>query len=317
MSTRKLESSSSSVYSAIPMEWLNYHHLLYFWSIAKHGTIAKACEELQLAQPTISAQLRVFEDRLGEKLFLRKGRHLVLTEIGRVVFKHAEDIFSIGQDLMNTVKGRGSGRALRLTVGIVDVVPKLLATRLLASTFLQFPAVRLVCWEDKLDRLLADLAIHGLDLVIADTPAPPTIKVQAYNHLMGESGVTFFASAKLAARYRRTFPQSLNGAPILLPTSNTMLRRLLDDWLTRNDLTPTVIGEFQDSATLKAFGQTGHGLFPGSTAMEKEICRQYQVQVVRRVDSIKQKFYAITVDRRMKHPAVMTLFDTARREVLS
>ncbi|MFO0699596.1 MAG: transcriptional activator NhaR [Nitrospira sp.] len=299
------------------MEWLNYHHLLYFWSIAKHGTIAKACEELQLAQPTISAQLRVFEDRLGEKLFLRKGRHLVLTEIGRVVFKHAEDIFSIGQDLMNTVKGRGSGRAMRLTVGIVDVVPKLLATRLLESTFRQFPTIRLVCWEDKLDRLLADLAIHGLDLVIADTPAPPTIKVQAYNHFMGESGVTFFASAKLAARYRRNFPQSLNGAPILLPTSNTMLRRLLDDWLTRHDLTPTVIGEFQDSATLKAFGQTGHGLFPGSTAMEKEICRQYQVQVVRRVDSIRQKFYAITVERRMKHPVVMTLFDTARREVLS
>lgn len=299
------------------MEWLNYHHLLYFWSVAKHGTIAKACEELQLAQPTISAQLRVFEDRLGEKLFLRKGRHLVLTEIGRVVFKHAEDIFSIGQDLMNTVKGRGGGRSARLTVGIVDVVPKLLATRLLESTFRQFPAVRLVCWEDKLDRLLADLAIHGLDLVIADTPAPPTIKVQAYNHLMGESGVTFFASAKLAARYRRNFPQSLNGASMLLPTSNTMLRRLLDDWLTSHDLTPTVIGEFQDSATLKAFGQTGHGLFPGSTVMEKEICRQYQVQVVRRVDTIKQKFYAITVERRLKHPVVMTLFDTARREILT
>ncbi len=299
------------------MEWLNYHHLLYFWSIAKHGTIAKACEELQLAQPTISAQLRVFEDRLGEKLFLRKGRHLVLTEMGRVVFKHAEDIFSIGQDLMNTVKGRGSGRALRLTVGIVDVVPKLLATRLLESTFRQFPTVRLVCWEDKLDRLLADLAIHGLDLVIADTPAPPTIKVQTYNYLMGESGVTFFASAKLAARHRRNFPQSLNGAPILLPTSNTMLRRSLDDWLKGHDLIPTVIGEFQDSATLKAFGQHGHGLFPGSTAMEKEICRQYQVQVVRRVDAIKQKFYAITVERRMKHPVVMALFDTARREILA
>jgi len=240
-----------------------------------------------------------------------------MTEMGRVVFKHAEDIFSIGQDLMNTVRGRGSSRALRLTVGIVDVVPKLLATKLLESTFRQFPSMRLVCWEDKLDRLLADLAIHGLDMVIADTPAPPTIKVQAYNHLMGESGITFFASAKLAARYRRNFPQALNGAPILLPTSNTMLRRLLDDWLTRHDLMPTIIGEFQDSATLKAFGQTGHGVFPGSTAMEKEICRQYQVEVVRRIDSVKQKFYAITVERRLKHPVVMALFDAARREILS
>ncbi|OQW30567.1 MAG: LysR family transcriptional regulator [Nitrospira sp. SG-bin1] len=298
------------------MEWLNYHHLLYFWSVAKHGTIAKACEELQLAQPTISAQLRVFEDRLGEQLFLREGRHLVLTEMGRIIFKHAEDIFSIGQDLMNTVKGRGSGRAVRLTVGIVDVVPKLLATRLLESTFRRFPGVRLVCWEDKLDQLLADLAIHGLDLVIADTPAPPTIKVQAYNHLLGESGITFFARSPLAARYRRNFPQCLNGAPLLLPTSNTMLRRSLDDWLRRQDLMPTVIGEFEDSATLKAFGQEGHGLFPGSTAMEKEICRQYQVQVVRRVDSVKQKFYAITVERRLKHPVVVALFDMARREVL-
>lgn len=299
------------------MEWLNYHHLLYFWSVAKNGTVAKACEELRLAQPTISKQIGLLEDTLGEKLFTRSGRHLVLTEMGRIVFKHAEDIFSIGQDLMNTVKGRASGSSIRLNVGIVDVVPKLLATRLLDVAVRQSPAVRLICWEDKLDQLLADLAIHSLDLVIADMPAPPTIKVQAYNHLLGESGVTFFARSKLAARYRRNFPRSLHGAPILLPTSNTVLRRLLNDWLTRQELVPTIIGEFEDSATLKAFGQEGHGLFPGSTAMEKEICRQYQVQVVRQVDSVRQRFYAITVERRVKHPVVMALFDAARREVLS
>lgn len=177
--------------------------------------------------------------------------------------------------------------------------------------------MRLICWEDKLDHLLADLAIHELDVVIADTPAPPTIKVQAYNHLLGESQITFFASAKLAGRYRRNFPRSLHGAPILLPTSNTMLRRLLDDWFTSQELVPTVIGEFEDSATLKAFGQAGHGLFPGSTVMEKEICRQYRVQVVRRVDAVRQKFYAISVERRLKHPVVMALFNTARQEVLS
>ncbi|MDH4085535.1 MAG: transcriptional activator NhaR [Nitrospira sp.] len=299
------------------MEWLNYHHLLYFWSVAKHGTVAKACEELRLAQPTISKQIGLLEKTLGEKLFTRSGRHLVLTEMGGIVFKHAEDIFSIGQDLMNTVKGRASGSSIRLNVGIVDVVPKLLATRLLDSAVRQPPGVRLICWEDKLDQLLADLAIHGLDLVIADTPAPPTIKVQAYNHLLGESGVTFFANTKLATRYRRNFPRSLHGAPILLPTTNTVLRRLLNDWFNIQGVVPTVIGEFEDSATLKAFGQEGHGLFPGSTAMEKEICRQYQVQVVRRVDSVRQKFYAITVERRVKHPVIMALFDTARREVLS
>lgn len=299
------------------MEWLNYHHLLYFWSVAKHGCIAKACEELSLAQPTISKQIGLLEETLGEKLFLRQGRHLVLTEMGRIVFRHAEDIFSIGRDLMNTVKGRGNGQPIRLNVGIVDVVPKLLATRLLKSAFRPSLPTHVICWEDKLDQLLADLAIHGLDLVIADTPAPPTIKVKAYNHLMGESGVTLFAAPKLIARYRRNFPRSLTGAPLLLPTSNTMLRRLLDDWLTRQELVPTVIGEFEDSATLKAFGQEGHGLFPGSTVVEKEICRQYKVHIVGRLDSISQKFYAITVERRLKHPAVVALFNAARREILS
>lgn len=299
------------------MEWLNYHHLLYFWSVAKHGTVAKACEELRLAQPTISKQIGLLEDTLGEKLFVRTGRHLVLTEMGRIVFKHAEDIFSIGQDLLNTVKGRASSSQSRLNIGVVDVVPKLLATRLLDSAVRQSPGIRLICWEDKLDQLLADLAIHGLDLVIADTPAPPSIKVQAYNHLLGESGITFFAKSKLAVQYRRNFPQSLNGAPILLPTSNTVLRRLLDDWMVGQELVPTVVGEFEDSATLKSFGQAGHGLFPGPTALEKEICRQYQVQVVRRVDSVRQRFYAITVERRLKHPTVVALLNVARREVLS
>lgn len=298
------------------MEWLNYHHLLYFWSVAKHGTVAKACAELRLAQPTISAQIRVLEDTLGEKLFVRSGRYLVLTEMGRVVFKYADDIFSLGQDLLNTVKGRGSGRPMRLAVGIADAVPKLLASQLLNSAFSVAGATRIVCWEDKIDRLLADLAIHGLDLVIADTPAPPNIKVQAYNHLMGESGVTLFAPAKLAARYRRNFPQSLESAPMLLPTTNAMLRRLLDDWFVRKDIHPNIVGEFEDSATLKAFGQEGHGLFPGSSVMEKEICRQYQVQVVSRVDSVKQRFYAITVERRLKHPSVLAIFEAARRDLL-
>ncbi|MDP3596439.1 MAG: transcriptional activator NhaR [Nitrospirota bacterium] len=299
------------------MEWLNYHHLLYFWSVAKHGSVRKACEELRLAQPTISAQIRVLEDTLGEKLFLRSGRHLVLTEMGHVVFKYADDIFSLGQDLLNTVKGRGGGKPLRLIVGVADAVPKLLASQLLKSAFSVARATRIVCWEDKLDRLLADLAIHGLDLVIADTPAPPNIKVQAYNHLMGESGVTLFAPAKLAVRYRRNFPRSLESAPLLLPTTNAMLRRLLDDWFVRKDIHPNIVGEFEDSATLKAFGQEGHGLFPGSTVMEKEICRQYQVQVVSRVDSVTQRFYAITVERRLKHPAVLAIVEGARQDLLA
>lgn len=299
------------------MEWLNYHHLLYFWSVAKHGSVTKACEELSLAQPTISAQIRLLETTLGEKLFVHVGRHLVLTEMGRAVFKYAEEIFSLGQDLMATVKGRGSDRPLRLVVGISDAVPKLLASRLLKPALTVPGSTRIICWEDSLDQLLAELAIHGLDLVIADTPAPPTIKVQAYNHLMGESGVTFFTTPKLAPRYRRKFPRSLDGAPVLLPTSNAILRRLLDDWFVRHKLAPTIVGEFEDSATLKAFGQDGYGLFPGSTVMEKEIRSQYGVQVVGRLDSVKQRFYAITVDRRLKHPSVLSIFNAARNEILT
>ena len=297
------------------MEWLNYHHLLYFWSVAKHGTVAKACEELRLAQPTISTQIRLLEDTLGEKLFVRSGRYLALTEMGHVIFKYAEEIFSLGQDLMNTVKGRGSGKPIRLVVGIADAVPKLFAARLLKYAFKASRAVRVVCWEGKLDHLLADLAIHKLDLVISDTAAPPSIKVQAYSHSMGESGVTFFAHAKLVARYRRNFPRSLEGAPFLLPTSSAMLRRGLEDWFVKNNLQPNIIGEIEDSATLKAFGHEGYGIFPGPTILEKEIRRQYQVEVLGRVDTVKQHFFAITAERRLKHPTVMAIFDAAHQDL--
>ncbi len=299
------------------MEWLNYHHLLYFWSVAKHGSVSKACEELRLAQPTISAQIRALEEALGERLFARSGRHLILTEMGRVVFGYAEDIFSLGQDLMNTVKGRSGGRSMRLTVGIADAVPKLLATRILKPAFKLSYLARIVCLEGTLDRLLADLAIHRLDLVIGDTQAPSTVNVHAYSHLMGESTITLFATAKIATRYRRNFPQSLEGAPFLLPTSHATLRRLLDTWLVRKELHPNIIGEFEDSATLKAIGHDGYGIFPGSTVMEKEICRQYQVRVLGRVDGVKQRFYAITVERKLEHPAVRTIFEAARRELLT
>jgi LysR family transcriptional regulator, transcriptional activator of nhaA len=297
------------------MEWLNYHHLLYFWSVAKHGTVAKACEELLLAQPTLSAQIRVLEDTLGEKLFVRSGRRLVLTEMGRIVFSYADDIFSLGRDLMNTVKGRGSGKPIRLVVGIADAVPKLLATRILASALKLSPNVQLVCWEDKLDRLLADLAIHSLDLIISDCPAPPSISIQAANHIMGESGLSLFGTAKLAARYRRKFPQSLEGAPVLLPTSNAMQRGLLDAWFTRNNIHPRLIAEIQDSATLKAFGHGGYGIFPGPTVLEKQIRRQYQVEVLGQMDAVKQRFYAITMERRIKHPVVMAIVASARQDL--
>jgi LysR family transcriptional activator of nhaA len=298
------------------MDWLNYHHLLYFWSVAKHGTMTKACEELRLAQPTISGQIHQLENTLGEKLFIRTGRRLTLTEMGQLVFKYAEDIFSTGQELMNTVKGQSNGHPTRLVVGIADAVPKPLATQLLKSALRLYRPTRLICQEDKLPQLLTDLAAHRSDLVIADTPAPPNVREHTYNHHLGESGVTLFATAKLATQYRQGFPQSLRAAPLLLPTANAVLRRLLDQWLVNHGVQPNIVGEFDDSATLKAFGQDGYGIFPGASVIEKEICRQYRVQVVGQLQGLRQHFYAITVERRLKHHAVLALVRTARRELL-
>lgn len=300
------------------MEWLNYHHLLYFWSVAKHGTVTKACEEFRLAQPTISGQIRLLEQMLGEKLFVRAGRRLALTEMGHVVFRYAEDIFATGQELINTVKGQGkNGTPSRLVVGIVNAVPKPLSILLLQSALKLDRPTHLICREDNLHQLLTDLTMHRVDLVIADSPAPPSVTVQAYNHPMGESGVTLFATPKLAAQYRRSFPKSLEGAPILLPTPDATLRRLMDQWFVHRELSPKIVGEFDDSLTLKTFGQDGYGIFPGATAVEKEICRQYRVQVVGRLDSLKQHYYAITVQRRLTHPAVLAIVHAARRDLLN
>lgn len=298
------------------MEWLNYHHLLYFWSVAKHGSVVRACEELSLAQPTISGQIRALEHALGEKLFARSGRQLVLTEIGRIVFRYAEEIFSLGKELASAIKGGEIHRPAKLMVGVADSIPKLLTARLL-ETALKLPQrIQLVCWEDKLDRLLAELAIHNLDIVLADRQVPPTVKVQAYNHLMGESAVTLFATAALARKYSNRLPTSLDGAPFLLPTANATLRRSMDDWFHAQGIHPLIRGEFEDSATLKAFGQAGHGIFPAPTVMEQEVKRQYRVAVVGRIPSLKQRFYAITVERKLKHPAVVAIFDAARKRLL-
>lgn len=300
----------------MPMGWLNYHHLLYFWSVAKHGSVSRACEELHLAQPTISGQIRALEQALGEKLFVKSGRQLVLTEVGRIVFRYAEEIFALGRELISAMKGRDTGRPIKLMVGVADSVPKLLTARLLEPVFKLPQRVQLVCWEDKLDRLLAELAIHGLDIVLADHPVPPTVKVQAYSHMIGESTVSLFATSPLARRYSKNLPASLDGAPFLLPTRNAPLRRSMDDWFHSQGIHPVVRGEFDDSATLKSFGQAGHGIFPAPSVMEQEVIRQYRVQRVGRIPSLKQRFYAITVERSIKHPAVVAIFDAARKRLL-
>jgi LysR family transcriptional activator of nhaA len=294
------------------MEWLNYHHLLYFWTVARTGGVSAASAELRLAQPTISGQLRLLEEHFGEKLFHRVGRRLELTDVGRLVYRYADEIFSLGRELTDAVRGRPTGRPLRFAVGIADQVPKLVAYRLMEPALKLPEPVRLVCREDKPERLLADLAVHALDLVLTDAPLNPSINVRAFSHLLGECGTTIFGARPLVARYRRGFPRSLDGAPFLLPTENTVLRRSLDQWFAQQDLHPAVVSEFEDSALLKAFGERGMGLFAAPTAIEAEIRRQYGVQAIGRTEVVRERFYAISVERRLKHPAVLAISEAAK-----
>ena len=298
------------------MEWLNYHHLLYFWAVARYGSVARASAELRLSQPTISGQVKRLEDVLGHKLFDRAGRNLVLTNVGRSVFRYADEIFALGQDLMGMLKGRPSPRPLRLTVGVSDALPKVLVQKLLQPAFELDKAIHLVCREDRaVEDFLSQLAGQELDLVLADRPLGPGIRTHAFNHLLGECGTSFFASEKLAKRLRRGFPGSLNDAPCLLPGNHATVRRRLDQWFDGAKLRPVVVAEFDDSALMYAFGEEGTGIFPSPTVFEEEFARRYHVQVVGRVKSVRQHFYAISVDRRLQHPAVLAIVTAARQEV--
>jgi LysR family transcriptional regulator, transcriptional activator of nhaA len=296
----------------LAMEWLNYHHLYYFWIVAREGSIAKACEELRLAQPTISGQLRMLEEDLGEQLFRRAGRGLVLTDVGHMVYRYAEEIFSLGREIKEVVRGAKPERSPRLVVGVTEVLPKLVAYRLLEPALQGTDPIQLVCWEGKLENLLAELAIHRLDLVLADAPLPPMLGIRAYSHQLIECGVSIMAPPGMAPKYRRRFPRSLNGAPFLLPTDNTVLRRSLEHWFENHAIHPKVVGEFEDSALLKAFGQAGCGIFAIPTLIEAEVQRQYRVRLIGRAPTIRERFYAISIERKIKHPAVRMISQAAQ-----
>jgi LysR family transcriptional activator of nhaA len=297
------------------LDWLNYHHLLYFYTVAKEGSVSRAAKTLRLAQPTLSGQIRKLEEAFDEKLFARAGRHLVLTEMGRVVYRYADEIFGIGRELIETLRGRPAGRPARLSVGVADVVPKLITHRLLEIALELPEPVQLVCHEGKSERLLADLAIHAYDMVITDAPLPPNLSVKAYNHPLGECSISFFAARAIAPTRGKRFPQLLNGAPMLLPTANTSLRSSLDQFFQNHEVRPRVVAEFEDSALLKVFGQHGHGIFPAPSILEPEICRQYGVRAIGRADTVIERFYAISVERRIKHQAVAAITDAARERI--
>ena len=273
--------------------------------------MTRASEKLHVSQPTISGQIRELELALGEKLLRRSGREVVLTDVGRMVYRYADEILALDRELLGAVKG-GPRRAARLAVGLTMVVPKLIAYQMIEPALRLPEPIRLECIEGKLERLLAELAVYALDLVLADAPAPPAVKVRAYSHLLGECGVSVLGSETLAAAHRKDFPRSLNGAPFLLPSEDSALRLSLEDWFRDHGVQPRVVGTFDDSALLDAFGQAGAGLFAMPSAIEAEVKRQYKVRVVGRLAAVRQRFYAITVERKLRNPAVLAISERAR-----
>jgi LysR family transcriptional regulator, transcriptional activator of nhaA len=293
------------------VETLNHHHLYHFWVVVREGGVTRASERLHVSQPTVSGQLRELQEAFGEKLLARSGRTVVLTDVGRTVYRYADEIFALGRELQQAVKGRVS-RAARLAVGVAMVVPKLVAYRILEPALQAPEPIQLDCVHERPERLLAELATFSLDLVLADSPAPPAVKVRAYSHLLGECGVSILGSERLVRTYRRGFPRSLEGAPFLLPSGDSGLRLSLEDWFRKQTIRPRVVGTFEDSALIDAFGRAGAGLLAVPSAIEREVRVQYGMRLVGRVDGVRQRFYAITVERKLRNPAAIAISERAR-----
>jgi LysR family transcriptional activator of nhaA len=297
------------------MDDLNYNHLLYFHIVAREGSIRRAAEVLRLTQSTVSIQVHALERSIGQRLFTRSGRHLVLTDVGQLVRRYAEEIFARGDELAEVLRGRPAQRPMRFAVGIASTVTKLVAFRLLEPVFRLAEPMRIVCGVEAHEALLGRLAAYSLDLVISDAPVAAGSKIRAFGHALGDSGISFFGDARLAARYRRGFPRSLDGAPVLLPADGCDLRRGLDGWFDALGVHPQVVGEFEDSAAIKVFGASGAGIFPVPSIVAAEMRRQYRVCVVGKTDEVRERYYAISVERRLRHPAVVAISESARRRL--
>ena len=299
------------------MRHLNYSHLQYFWTVANEGSIVRAAEVLHVTPQTISGQLKLLDEAVGQPLFNKNGRRLVLSETGLMVFEYADEIFRIGAELASVVKGRNAAGHALLNVGIVSSMPKLVVERVIAPALTGEGAVRVNCREGALESLLSDLAVHRLDLVLSDQPVPTGLGIKAWNHRLGTSGLSFFARKTGAARLRNRFPGCLDGARMLLPSRDSALRRHMDEWFEENSLQPEIVGEFDDSALLKAFGEAGFGVFAGPSVIEREICRMYRMTVIGRAPEVSEHFYAISPERRLKHDAVVEITTVARSDLFA
>jgi LysR family transcriptional activator of nhaA len=301
------------------MDWLNYHHLLYFWVVAREGSIVAAGKQLRLAHPTISGQIHRLEDILGQKLFARSGRRLILTDEGRVAFRYAEEIFALGQEFLDTVKGRPpSGRPVRLVVGVSDALAKSVVQRILEPVFSLGKDVQVVCRDDRsVEAFMGDLAQNEVDVVLADAPAGPGSPVRAFSHLLGECATAFFAAPQLAKRLRRKFPRSLDGAPFLAPGGDSTLGRALGEWFEAQDVRPKIVAELDDTALAKIFGEVGLGVFAAPAVVEQEVRERYHVRVIGRSEKLRQRIYAISLERKIEHPAVVAICEAARKSIFA
>ncbi|HEX2531492.1 MAG TPA: transcriptional activator NhaR [Burkholderiaceae bacterium] len=283
---------------------LNFRHLYYFWVVAKEGSITRAAERLGVAVQTISAQLALLEQSIGKSLLAPQGRRLTLTEAGRMALNYADQIFLLGEQMQDALSASDIERTMRLTVGISDSLPKLIASRLLEAALKLPQRVKLVCHEDDFESLLGDLSMHKLDVVLTDRPVPSGTPLRVFSHLLGESEISLFGLPDLAKQYRPKFPVSLNGAPVLLPTRNNAIRGRIDHWFEAHELRPDIVGEFDDNALLNTFGQHGLGLFPAPSALASDVRKQFGAVPVGELTAVQEQFYAISNERKIKHPAV-------------
>ncbi|NWB29225.1 transcriptional activator NhaR [Pseudomonas gingeri] len=294
---------------------LNYRQLHYFWVVAKTGSIVRACEQLNLTPQTISGQISLLEQTFGVELFRKAGRQLELTEAGRQTLPYAEQMFQLGNELEAMLRAQPKEQQVLFRVGVADVVPKSIVYRLIAPTMELDEPIRITCREDKLERLLADLAIQRLDLVISDSPMPSHLDIKGYSQKLGECGVSFFATEALAERFGDVFPNCLQGAPLLIPGQETVVRSRLLRWFAEQKIQPKIVGEFDDSALMQAFGQSGSGFFIAPSVIADEVCKQYGVRLMGQTDAVSESFYAISVERKVKHPGILAITEGARREL--
>ena len=296
---------------------INLKHLRYFWAVASHGSITKASQALHLTPQTISGQLRDLEESIGEKLFGREGRNLVLTETGRMVFSYADEMFQLGIELQDVLDGQTFGIKITVKFGVAMIVPKLLAYRVLEPVLQMNESTNLICHEAPLVDLLADMSVHKLDAVLSDCPINPSLNIRAYNHSLGGSGITFFSVPEHAKKLEKNFPQNLHDFPFLMPSKSSSLRMNLENWFDQHAIKPRVVAEFEDRALMKAFGERGTGVFTSPQTMEEDVLEKYGVRVIGRTDEVQENFYLISPERRIRNPAVTAITEAARANLFS